>query len=158
MMGVRYASPRSAGPVRGEDLMVSGVARSYSDGEAIFAQGDGATEMYVIRSGKVRIFREQSGKQTALATLKPGDFFGEMGMLEGQPRSASAEAVGTTEVVAIGRDEFRGMAGDPLVWEVLKKMSARIRDVDDALEKLSLQDTVRREHLASLPIRRDLYF
>lgn len=138
--------------------MVSGMARRYADGEAIFAQHERADEMYVIRSGKVRIFREQDGTETMLATLKAGDFFGEMGMLEGKPRSASAEAVGATEVTVIGRDQLRGMAGDPLVWEVLKKMSARIRDVDEALEKLSVQDSVRREHLASLPIRRDLYF
>lgn len=137
--------------------MVSGVPRSYADGEIIFAEGARADQMYVIRSGKVRIFRDQEGKQTTLATLKPGDFFGEMGMFEGKPRSAAAQAIGVTEINVIEPAEFKRMTGDPLVWDVLKKMSARIRDVDDALEKLSVQDTVRREHLASLPLRREPY-
>jgi len=137
--------------------MVSGVPRSYADGEIIFAAGARADEMYVIRTGKVRIYRDQDGKETTLATLKPGDFFGEMGMFDGKPRSAAAQAVGPTEISVIEPAEFKRMTGDPLVWDVLKKMSARIRDVDDALEKLSVQDIVRREHLASLPIRRNPY-
>ena len=137
--------------------MLSGVPRVYADGDVIFAEGARADEMYVIRSGKVRIFRDQGGKQTTLATLKPGEFFGEMGMFEGKPRSAAAQAIGPTEIQVIDPDAFKRMTGDPLVWDVLKKMSARIRDVDDALEKLSIQDTVRREHLANLPLRREPY-
>jgi len=137
--------------------MVSGVPRSYADGEVIFAEGAAADQMYVIRTGKVRIFRDQDGKQTTLATLKQGDFFGEMGMFEGKPRSAAAQAIGPTEITVIEPADFKRMTGDPLVWNVLKKMSARIRDMDDALEKLSVQDTVRREHLASLSLRRDPY-
>jgi CRP-like cAMP-binding protein len=137
--------------------MLSGVTKHYADGELIFEQGAQADRMYVVRRGKVRIFRDQDGKETTLATLKPQDFFGEMAIFDGKPRSATAQAVGDTELEVIRESDLKRVAGDEMVWEMLTRMSSRIRETDEALEKLSVQDTIRREHLASLPIRRNPY-
>ena len=57
----------------------------YSKGEIIFHEGDLGNEMYVIQSGKVRIFKNISGIDQTLAVLEKGDFFGEMAVLEGIP-------------------------------------------------------------------------
>ncbi|MDF1543426.1 MAG: cyclic nucleotide-binding domain-containing protein [Anaerosomatales bacterium] len=137
--------------------MISGVSKRYGDGDVIFKQGSFAGQMYVVRRGKVRIFRDQDGKETTLAALGPGEFFGEMSVIEGKPRSATAQAVGETELEVIEADELRRVAGDDIVWQMLKRMSSRIRETDEALEQLSVQDIVRREHLSSLPIRRNPY-
>ena len=137
--------------------MIAGTPKRYADGELVFKQGGKAEQMYVVRRGKVRIFRDQDGKETTLATLKPQDFFGEMGIFDGKPRSASAQAIGDTELEVVEAADLIAAVGDGLVWNMLKDMSARIRETIEALEKLSVQDTVRREHLASLPIRRNPY-
>jgi CRP-like cAMP-binding protein len=137
--------------------MSAGKLREVPDGSVIFSQGDAADGMYVILTGKIRIYREQDGNETTLAILKPGEFFGEMSIFDKKPRSASAQAVGDTELKVIDPSEFALMVSDPIVWSILEKMSFRIRETDEALEKLSVQDTIRREHLASLPLRSNPY-
>jgi CRP/FNR family transcriptional regulator, cyclic AMP receptor protein len=141
----------------GGRFMISGTPKRFADGEVIFEQGTQADQMYVVRKGKVRIYRDQDGKETTLATLKPQDFFGEMAIFDGKPRSASAQAIGETELEVVGAADLRAAIGDGLVWDILKDMSARIRETIVEIEKLSVQDTVRREHLANLPIRRNAY-
>ncbi len=137
--------------------MIPGTPRSYADGEIVFKQGAQADQMYVVRRGKVRIFRDQDGKETTLATLHGREFFGEMGIFDGKPRSASAQAIGDTELEVIQASDLKNAIGEGLVWDMFKDMSGRIRETIEELEKLSLQDTVRREHLATLPIRRNTY-
>jgi CRP-like cAMP-binding protein len=137
--------------------MSTGRRREVPDGHVIFSQGDAADGMYVILGGKVRIYREQDGNETTLAILKPGEFFGEMSIFDKKPRSASAQAVGDAELKIIDPSEFARMVSDPIVWSILEKMSSRIRETDEALEKLSVQDTIRREHLATLPLRSNPY-
>ena len=61
-------------------------------GETIYVEGDLGTEMYVVQSGAVRIFRAVGGVKQELAIMEKGDFFGEIAVLEGLPRTASAEA------------------------------------------------------------------
>ena len=137
--------------------MISGVLKHYADGELIFAQGDAADRMYVVRQGKVRIFRDKDGAETTLATIKQGEFFGEMALFDRKPRSAAAQAIGDTDLEVVEAAALRAELGEGLVWDMLREMSARIRETNEALEKLSVQDTVRREHLANLPIRRNPY-
>ena len=60
-------------------------------GEMIYVEGDLGTEMYVVQSGAVRIFRTLGGVKQELAIREKGDFFGEIAVLEGLPRTASAE-------------------------------------------------------------------
>ncbi|HEX9092945.1 MAG TPA: cyclic nucleotide-binding domain-containing protein [Coriobacteriia bacterium] len=130
----------------------------FADGAAIFTQGSVGDKAFIVRTGKVRIFRVGEGqRETSLTTLGPGEMFGEMSLLERKPRSASAQAVGDTEVEALSEAEFERLAGDPAVVQILKKMSARIREVDDALEKLSVEGAKRRESLSQIGIRRSQF-
>jgi CRP/FNR family transcriptional regulator, cyclic AMP receptor protein len=137
--------------------MVSGVTKRFADGDVVFKQGDWADAMYIVRRGKVRIYRDQEGKETTLATIPQGKFFGEMAIFDGKPRSASAQAVGEVELEVVDAADLRASIGDGIVWDMLKDLSSRIRETIEDLEKLSVQDTVRREHLANLPIRRNPY-
>ncbi len=129
--------------------------RHYREGARIFSEGDRGDGMYVILTGRVRIFRSKEGHETTLAVLGHGDFFGEMALFDHRPRSASVEAVTPVEVRWVSPAEFDRLTADPFVRQVLTKMSERLRSVDDALEKLDTSNAVRQDYLSNLHIRRD---
>lgn len=131
-------------------LELYGVPRRYGAGEVIFRQGSRGNEMYVVRSGKVRIFGVENGIETTFAILGPHDFFGEMALLTGDLRSASATAEGEVELSVVDRATFDKLAGDPLVHDMLVRMSKRISAVDEELKKLSTHESIRREHLGHI--------
>lgn len=134
-----------------------GVLRTYKDGDLIFREGDYGKEMYVIKSGRVKIFRSGQGREVQLAVLDPGEFFGEIAVLDNRRRSANAVASMNTELIAIDRDTFRGFITQDVVWDVLSRMTARMREIDDKLEDLMVEDQVRKEHISSLLTQRRTY-
>ena len=129
--------------------------RRLLDAAVIFREGTAADGMYSIVSGKVRIYREEHGHETTLSLLHPGDFFGELALLDRKPRSASAQAVGDTEVRFISAAEFDGMVSDPFLRHMLVKMSERLRHVDEALSKLDAENVARHSYLENLSMHRD---
>ena len=84
--------------------------RNYLAGEYIFYQGDPGIGLYIIREGQVEIIRENDkGNKLTLATIQKGDFFGELALIDGEKRSASALAKSDTRLSAIFKpdlDEF----------------------------------------------------
>ena len=88
------------------------VRRRAADRRSKVTRGD---EMYVVKSGKVRIFRDSDGDETTLGVLEPGDYFGEMALFDSSPRMANAAAVGDTEVRVVTKAEFEGLDCDPLI-------------------------------------------
>lgn len=129
--------------------------KRFSTGQSIVKQGSRGEEMYVVRSGKVRIFREQDGEETTLATLASGAFFGEMALFDNQPRSASANAMGETEVRVVTKEEFENLQADPLIRDMLKTMAQRLRQIDREFENLSIADDKRQQFMSRLPVRRE---
>ncbi len=108
---------------------------TYKKGESIFREGDQAEEMFIIHSGKVRIFKKTDNKDETLAILEKGDFFGEMGILENLPRSASAEAVEDCELIKINvamLDEM--MRKNPEISiRILRNLASKLRETDEKL-------------------------
>ena len=131
------------------------VVRHLKDGNVVFREGDAPDGMYVILSGKVRIYRELHGNETTLATLKQGDFFGDMAVFENKPRAATARAVGDVDVRFISGQEFESMISDPFVRQILTKMSERLRHVDEELTKLDTENSARHSYLQNLSIHRE---
>ncbi len=123
--------------------------RHFADGEVIFRRGDKASEMYVVFEGAVRIYRDNDGTETELATLGPDDFFGEMALFDDKPRSASARAVGPVEVRVISGDTLEMMQCDPVVRQLLETLAGRLRSMDDAFERLSEESEARRSFMSS---------
>lgn len=83
--------------------------RHYSLAETVFEEGDPGTGMYAIRSGRVAIFtRTADGQKLPLATLGPGDFFGESTLLAPARRTASARVLETAELVGLFRADLLG--------------------------------------------------
>ena len=87
--------------------------RHYNAGQIIFKQGEQGTEMYIVRSGKVTLLaRDKDGSDREVYEFGPGRFFGEMSIIEGEPRSATCEALEETELLVLEGDDFF-----QLVWE-----------------------------------------
>lgn len=139
-------------------LREQGAIKKFKSGSVIFKEGEEGKEMYIIQSGRVEIFRMDRGKEVMLAKLRPGEIFGEMAFFGDHPRSASAQAVGETELLAVSREAFENSVREELVLKMLAKMSDRIRKVDDKLEKLIVQDEIRKEHLSSLVTQQRVFF
>jgi CRP-like cAMP-binding protein len=136
---------------------MNGTAKRYSAGDVIFRQGDAAGDMYLIRSGKVAVSLLDGGTSTTLATLKAGDFFGEMSLFDGKPRSATVTALDDVAVEAISKDNLSAQVDDT-VWNLLVRLSGRIRAADDSLGESASADASRRDALSNIAIRRNLYY
>jgi CRP-like cAMP-binding protein len=84
--------------------------RSYRKGEVVFVAGDPGTSLYVIDSGRVKLsLSSADGREVILDLLGAGEVFGEMALLDGEPRSADAAAVEPTKLLLLHRDA--GAAG-----------------------------------------------
>lgn len=133
-----YKRPLQSSNGHGTEL-----SRSYSDGELICREGESNSEMFVIQSGSVRIFkaaaapspRPSAGSEVELALLHKGDFFGEMSLLEGLPRDASAQAVGDAQVLVMtpGALLVRLRRDPTFSFELLRRLSARVRSLNARL-------------------------
>lgn len=107
-------------------------------GETVFEQGDPADCMYLIISGRIGIFLAAEGEgKTCVAELTNGDFFGEMGLLDELPRSATGQVLLDTEAYAMGKEKLRGLllAYPELGLGMLKALSRRMRKIDCDLAK-----------------------
>jgi peroxiredoxin (alkyl hydroperoxide reductase subunit C) len=80
----------------------------YSDGVSIVAEGDDASRFYIIAKGEVKVTRRTpEGDEIELATLGPGQFFGEVGILAETRRTATVRAIGKVELLALSWEEFQ---------------------------------------------------
>lgn len=106
-----------------------------SDGDIIFNEGDDGREMYVVTEGEVVVSKKTSQGEVILATLRKGDFVGEMSLLESLPRSATATAKGKTRLLVIQPGGFLlKIRRDPtFAFEMLQTFSRRIRQTNEAL-------------------------
>ena len=118
--------------------MTSVPSKKFRDGEYIVHQGDAADCMYVIDAGVVEVIGRTEGREVSLALLGAGEFFGEMGLLEGGVRSASVRAVGEAEVGTLDRTRFLArIQEDPsLAYQILHRMSERGRELTMRLHEL----------------------
>jgi pSer/pThr/pTyr-binding forkhead associated (FHA) protein len=107
-------------------------------GEKIYGEGDPGSEMFIVQSGSIRIFRALAGADQELAVMEKGDFFGEMSVLEGTPRSASAQAVEDCELIEINSTVFdRMIRGNiEIAVRMLRKLSTRLQEANRRLEGL----------------------
>jgi CRP/FNR family cyclic AMP-dependent transcriptional regulator len=82
--------------------------RKFRRGEVIFHQGDPGDALFIVAQGRVKIsLPSDGGEEAILATLRSGDFFGELALLDGAPRSATATALDPAETLVVPRERFR---------------------------------------------------
>ncbi|MGZ9160910.1 MAG: Crp/Fnr family transcriptional regulator [Candidatus Limnocylindrales bacterium] len=118
-------------------------SRRFRRGEVIFHLGDPGDALFVIVSGEVKIsLPSETGDEAILATLGPGAVFGELALLDGAPRSASATAISAAETVVLPRDRFRELiATEAGVRDaLLASIAGELRRLTTHVEELHFLD------------------
>jgi CRP-like cAMP-binding protein len=119
--------------------------RSLAPGEVVFDEGDPADRLYVIRSGEVELVRENAARQRTVARLGPGDFFGELGVVLGEPRTSRAIAVSQTRLIALDRDTLEGMIVEQpeIAIRMIRVLVSRLIEAERRLSLLGVDDLLR---------------
>jgi len=120
-------------------------AQRYPIGTVLFRAGDVGDRLYMLTEGRVRISREVPGMgEEALAIMGPGDYFGEMAVIDPAPRSADAHVHEACSVLEIRKDEMehlmlvhRDLAYEVL-WNVVRTLTTRLRDTTDKVTFLAV--------------------
>jgi CRP-like cAMP-binding protein len=114
-----------------EELFQRYVRRA-AKGEFVFREGEPGHTVYVLREGHVRIMRNVRGRERTFAVLGPGDFFGEMAIITGKPRNASAQAEDEVTMLELDAARFESM--------VQKEPSIAARIIQRLCDRLDLAD------------------
>lgn len=116
--------------------------KEFQPGEIIFCEFEPGDDFYLIQKGKVKISKIVKDKEKTMDVLEPGDIFGEMAILEEQPRSATATAVDTVTALHFNRENFVTlMSSQPqLAFKLLVIFTKRIYDARRRLRILLLED------------------
>ncbi len=116
--------------------------REYKAGEVIFKEGDIGDEMFIIYAGKVAITKMSRDIETTLAVFDEGEFFGEMAIIDNQPRSATARSVDASKLIVLSSDIFESQisTNPKLIMRILRKMSNRMREADRKIKTLLYRD------------------
>jgi CRP/FNR family cyclic AMP-dependent transcriptional regulator len=107
-------------------------------GSVLFRKGEGGDRMYLIEGGCVRIhIRDEDGEDVTLAELAGGDFFGEMAILDGKPRSASATVTEDARLAVLSREHFHNYVrrNPDLGLGMLSAIAERLRHTDEMLRQ-----------------------
>lgn len=133
-----------------ESLDSGGTIRRFADGETIFLEGEEGYHLHIVVSGAVRIRKHGELVSTTLGELGPGTMFGEQALVDERPHSATAEAVGPTEVALYDKATFLDrLREDPaLALRVIESMSARLRSTTEALHRVCEEYVLGRTELA----------
>jgi CRP/FNR family cyclic AMP-dependent transcriptional regulator len=117
--------------------------RAFAKGMIIFHKDSPGQSLYVIESGKVRIFiLSESGQEISVRIYGCGDIFGELSMLDGLPRSAGAVAMDETRVLTLHRDDFLSLLEEhpQMAPSIIAILSGRVRYTTEYAESLAFLD------------------
>lgn len=151
--------PRDGGGAAGVAVSPDAVARPCPAGVVLFEEGDPGSRMYVLREGRVKIAKRVAGAEVTLALLGPGDFFGEMALLEKLPRSATATVVEDARLLEVDESTFEGLLrkSSEISVRLMRRLSARLREADRQIQALLAKSACARvlETLRTLAVRTD---
>jgi len=123
----------------GKDIVLKKFIKIYNKSEIIFDENSNGNEMYIVCSGRVKLYTEsQGGRRTVLAVLKPGDHFGEMALVDRSARSATAEAIkDNTKLVVLDKPKFLYLVQQQpdFALAIMETLCIRLRDTDSYLAR-----------------------
>ncbi|TVZ38178.1 CRP/FNR family cyclic AMP-dependent transcriptional regulator [Alteromonadaceae bacterium 2753L.S.0a.02] len=126
-----------------EQLEKLSVTRSYPKNTILVTEGDESNHLYIIKKGKVSVFLTgDDGRQVILNYMSEGEYFGELSLLDGEPRSASVMTVSPCEFVAISRASFQELLtkNQEFATVMIKELTKRIRKLTESVRDLALLD------------------
>jgi CRP-like cAMP-binding protein len=118
------------------DLAANAETREFLRGDLVFGQDDPANELFFVDSGRVAIAtRSNDGRESVVAVLEEGGLFGELGLFDGENRSADARALSDTELRVFPYDDVRlALRQQPeALWVIMRILAQRLRATDEAL-------------------------
>ena len=119
------------------------VKRRFRRGEIIVEHGRKSNALYILLNGRARVLTSDSrGREVILAVLQPGDYVGEMSLIDNQPHSATVRAEVQTDMLILGRAEFARCLPEnsSLSYAILRGLVTRLRQADRQIESLALLD------------------
>jgi len=122
-----------------------GLEEEHKHGEAIFAEGDKGDRFYLILDGAVRISRMVPGMgEEALAILRPGDYFGEMSLIDDATRSAHALVHESCKLFVLRKEDLENLLfvdrdlAYEILWNFVRTLSQRLRETNDKMTFLAV--------------------
>lgn len=112
-------------------------------GTVLFHENDVGSEFYILLKGAVKIFtRNKQGEEKILAVLKEGENFGELSLIDGKPRSASAQTVEDSTLYLLSGDDFLKLLSEDfqMTREIMKELCQRLRDTNAHVYDLTFLD------------------
>lgn len=116
---------------------------SFSRNETIIGAGDPTDSLYIVISGRLKVLMsDEQGREVILAILGAGEFFGEMGLLDDSPRSASVLTLEPCELLSISKSDFKRCLAEnsDLSLMVMRGLVRRLREADQKIGSLALMD------------------
>jgi CRP-like cAMP-binding protein len=126
-----------------ESVAAAVIKRRFKRGECIVEQDKKSNFLAIVLTGRARVVTTDArGREVILATLKPGDYMGEMSLIDNQPHSATVRAEIQTDVLILGRPEFARCLPEnsSMAYAVMKGLVQRLRQADRKIESLALMD------------------
>jgi len=120
-----------------ESLSESVRLQSLKKGQTLFRKGDEGASLYIIKQGTIKIvLPSRLGDEVIVTIFSEGDFFGEMALFDGKPRSADALAMESTKIYMLSRKDFLLFLHSNInaMESILSQLTKRLRDTDDFLE------------------------
>jgi CRP/FNR family transcriptional regulator, cyclic AMP receptor protein len=130
-------------PSQAEAVADAVIKRRFKRGELVVEQGKKTNALFIILTGRARVLTTDTrGREVILANLSPGDYIGEMSLIDNEPHSASVRAEIQTDVLMLGRVEFARCLPEntSMAYAVMKGLVQRLRHADRKIESLALMD------------------
>lgn len=117
--------------------------RPFEAGDVIFREGEPGTEAYLLEEGRVRLIKKVRGAERSLMVLKAGDLFGESALLGGAARSSTAIALSRGVALALDQGTLQNLVerNPAVALRIIKQLVGRLRDAEDQIEIMMLNDT-----------------
>ena len=144
-----------------EDIQViagGGVVKTFPKHTVLISEGDQSDFLYVILEGKVKVFvSDESGKEAILNIQGPGEYFGELALIDEVPRSASVMTLMPSRLAFVSRLDFEAcLAKHPnLALKLIRTLTHRIRSLTDVVKNLALNDVYGRVARTLLKLARE---
>ncbi len=117
--------------------------RTATRSTTVMAGGDATDSLYIVLSGRLKVMMSDAeGKEVILSILGPGEFFGEMGLIDDSPRSASVVAIESCELLSIAKRDFKKCLAEnfEMAMAVMRSLVRRLREADRKIGSLALLD------------------
>lgn len=134
--------------------------KKIKEGTVLIHENTTSRKMFILKSGRVRVFKNHIGQKVTLATLGPGEVFGELSFFDAEPRSASVEAISDCEAIVIEGDKALEEVGKLPKWVsgVFKSVFSRFREMDSQLLILQSMNEFQKKAMSYNTIARTVYF